>query len=225
MDYVAALFRIGVAVLALAATKEVWLDLEPHELTRFTNQANLMLAAVMIWAALASLGLFRQPPAWFKVGVLMLLSVTGLVVLVILGPESPDAPVRFLGMTQGTIEHQITPVLALIDFLVLDQHRRLRWSAPAIWLGYMIAYVAFALLRAELILQPHYEYSFINLVDLGWGGLLRNVALLSVGFAVLGLVYVAVDRALPTHPLLGSGGTEHPRGAARPGMHRPLLAH
>jgi hypothetical protein len=206
MDRVVALFRLSIAVLALAATKEVWLDLQPHELTRFTNQANLMLAVVMIWAALASLGLFRQPPAWFKVGVLMLLSVTGLVVFFILGPESPDAPIRFLGMTQGTIEHQITPVLALIDFLVLDQHRRLRWSAPAIWLSYMIAYVAFALVRAALIAEPHYEYGFINLTDLGWGGLLRNVVMLSAGFAVLGLLYVAIDRALPAHPLLGSGG-------------------
>ncbi|MBC7306795.1 MAG: Pr6Pr family membrane protein [Dietzia sp.] len=225
MDYVAALFRIGVAVLALAATKEVWLDLQPHEITRFTNQANLMLAVVMIWAALASLGLFRQPPAWFKVGVLMLLSVTGLVVFFILGPESPDAPVRFLGLTQGTIEHQITPVLALVDFLVLDQHRRLRWSAPVIWLGYMLAYVAFALIRAELIAVPHYEYSFINLVDLGWGGLARNVVGLSVGFAVLGLVYVAIDRALPAHPLLGSGGQERPHHIPRPHLHRPVAAH
>jgi len=222
MDRVVALFRLCIAALALAATKEVWLDLQPHELTRFTNQANLMLAVVMIWAALASLGLFRQPPAWFKVGVLMLLSVTGLVVFFILGPESPDAPIRFLGMTQGTIEHQITPVLALIDFLVLDQHRRLRWSAPAIWLSYMIAYVAFALVRAALIAEPHYEYGFINLTDLGWGGLLRNVALLSVGFGVLGLVYVAIDRALPAHPLLGSGG-EGSRHEAPPSRRETTL--
>lgn len=224
MDLFAAVFRLSIAVLALAATKEVWLDLQPHELTRFTNQANLMLAVVMIWAALASLGLFRQPPAWFKVGVLMLLSVTGLVVFFILGPESPDAPIRFLGMTQGTIEHQLTPVLALIDFLVLDAHRRLRWSAPAIWLSYMIAYVVFALVRAALIAEPHYEYGFINLADLGWGGLIRNVVLLSIGFGVLGLVYVAVDRVLPAHPLLGTAGDGRRRDAAPAREERTLVS-
>ena len=51
MNVVGALFRLAVATFALVGTKEIWLQGSGDDLVYFTNQAGLMLAVAMIWAA------------------------------------------------------------------------------------------------------------------------------------------------------------------------------
>lgn len=206
MDAVVVAFRLVVALLAFVATKEIWLEGDLHGLVFFTNQSNLALALVLVWGAVASLGRLPQPPAWLKGGVVLFLGITGLISHFVLAPEDPDAPVLFLGLTSGQIEHQITPVAAFVDFVLLDPHRRTRWRTPLLWVGYLVAYVCFTTVRAELLPEPHYPYGFIDLGELGWAGLAQNVAMYGVGFSLLGLLIVAVDRALPARPLIGSAG-------------------
>ncbi len=216
MNVVVAVFRIAVAVLALVATHEIWLEGDLDSLVYFTNQSGLMLAVVMTWGALASLrqgGVLprawrvTQPPAWLKGAVTLFLAITGLIAHFVLDPPDPTLAPMFLGLTSAQIEHQITPICAVIDFVLCDGHKRLRWRNAVWWLSYLYAYAVFALVRGELLATPDYPYSFIDLAELGWGGLLLNVAIYSVGFLVLGLVLVAVDRVLPRTALLGTAGT------------------
>ena len=95
--------------------------------------------------------------------------------------------------------------------VVLDAHRRLRWRIPALWLTYLIAYATFATIRGEILATPDYPYPFVDLADLGWGGLLMNVAMYAVGFYVLGCVLVGLDGRMPARALLGSaGGQDEP---------------
>ena len=221
MDLLVALFRLVVAYLALMGTREIWLEGDLHGLVFFTNQANLMLVVVLVWGALASLGsaglrpLTRvsQPPAWLKGAVVLFLGITALVSHFVLAPEDPDAPVLVLGLTAGQIEHQITPVAALADFLLLDAHRRLRWRNAVLWLLYLVAYATFTTIRGEVLATPHYPYGFLDLAELGWGGLLMNLAMYGVGFYVLGAVIVAIDRVLPRKAVVGSAG--HTRARTR----------
>lgn len=206
MDYVIALFRLGVATLALLATKEIWLEGDLHGLVFFTNQSGLMLVVVMVWGALAQVTRLKQPSAWFKGAVVLFLAITALVSWFVLAPEDPDAPILALGMTSGTIEHELNPLLAVVDFVLFDAHRRLRWRHAALWLTYLVAYATFTTIRAEVLATPHYPYGFVDLGELGWGGFLLNIAMYGVGFYVLGLVVVAIDRALRPKPLLGTAG-------------------
>jgi len=212
VDYVIALFRLFVATLALLGTKEIWLEGDLHGLVFFTNQTGFMLAAVMVWGAVAQVTRLRQPPAWFKGAVVVFLVITALVSLFVLAPQASDAPVLALGMTSGTIEHELNPFLAVVDFVLFDAHRRLRWRHAALWLLYLVAYASFTTIRAELIATPDYPYGFVDLGALGWGGFLLNIAMYGVGFYVLGLAVVAIDRLLPARALLGSAG----RTAASP---------
>lgn len=217
MDVVIALFRLFVAWLAIMGLEVLWRDGELDTLVYFTNQSGLLLAIVMVWGAVAQVSRLPQPPAWLKGAVVLFLGITALVSMFVLEPESPDAPVLVLGLTSGTIEHELNPVLAVVDFLLFDAHRRLRWRTAALWVLYLIGYAAFALVRAELIAEPHYPYGFIDLGELGWGGFLMNVAMYGVGFYVLGLVVVGVDRLLPAHAVLGSAGSERDgEGSAAP---------
>lgn len=207
MDVVIALFRLFVAWLAVMGTKDLWTRGDLDTLVYFTNQSGLLLAVVMVWGAVAQVTRVRQPPAWLKGAVVLFLAITALVSAFVLEPEAPAAPVLVLGLTSGTIEHELNPALAALDFLLLDAHRRLRWRTAALWVLYLVAYAAFALVRAAVLPEPHYPYGFIDLAELGWGGFLTNVATYGVGFYALGLVVVALDRALPRRALIGSAGS------------------
>lgn len=211
MDYVIAAFRLFVAFLALMGTKEIWLEGDLHGLVFFTNQTALMLVVVMVWGALAQVTQVPRPPAWFKGAVVVFLVITALVSFFVLEPESPDAPVLVLGMTSGTIEHELNPLLAVLDLVLFDAHRRLRWWHAGAWLGYLVAYATFTTIRAEILPEPHYPYGFVDLGALGWGGFATNIAMYGAGFYVLGLLVVGLDRVLPARALLGSGGSQgHP---------------
>lgn len=210
VNVLVALVRFAVAALALIGTHEIWLEGDLDGLVYFTNQAGLMLAVVMVWAGVASLTGRPQPPAWFKGGVTLFLAITGLISYFVLAPEAADAPAVAFGLTSGTIEHEITPVAAFLDFVLLDAHRRLRPRYAAYWLGYLLAYCAFATVRG-VVWGLGYPYGFVDLDELGWGGLALNVAIYGVGFSVLGLVLVGIDRALPARALVGRPAPDRPR--------------
>lgn len=203
VNVLVALVRFTIATLALIGTHEIWLHGDLDGLAYFTNQAGLMLAVVMVWAGVASVLGRRQPPAWFKGGVTLFLAITGLISYFVLAPEAADAPAVAFGLTSGTIEHEITPIAAFLDFVLLDAHRRMTWRYAGYWFGYLLAYCTFAVVRG-LVWDLGYPYGFIDLDELGWGGLGVNVAMYGVGFLVLGLGLVGLDRVLPARALIGS---------------------
>ncbi|MBO3101000.1 Pr6Pr family membrane protein [Cellulomonas fengjieae] len=206
MDVVVALFRFAVAALALIGTQEIWLRGQLDGLLYFTNQSGLLLAVVMVWGGIASLRHRAQPPGWLKGGVTLFLLITGLVATFVLAPEGADAPSVAFGLTSGQIEHQIDPVAAFLDFLLVDAHRRLRLRHSLYWLGYLLAYVALVTVRGLGWPDLAYPYGFVDLGELGWGGLGLNVLLYGAGFWVLGLVIIGIDRLLPARALVGSAG-------------------
>ncbi len=203
MDVVVALFRFFVVYLALMGTRDIWLHGELDGLLYFTNQSGFLLAVVMTWAGISSLRRAPQPPGWLKGGVTLFLAITGLVAAFVLEPEAADAPTLTLGLTAGQVEHQLNPVLAVLDFLLLDPHRRMRWRYAWWWLTYLVAYVVVTTVRGT-VWDLGYPYGFIDLGELGWGGLLLNVLVYGVGFAALGLVIILLDRRLPKRALVGS---------------------
>jgi len=203
VNVVVAVFRFAVAALALAGTKEIWLQGEVDGLLYFTNQSGVLLTVVMVWGGIASLLRKPQPPAWLKGGVTLFLAITGLVAYFVLAPEAADAPVRAVGLTAGQIEHQLNPVLAVLDFLLLDPHRRTRWRYAWWWLTYLLAYVTFTTIRGT-VWDLGYPYGFIDLDEHGWGGLAVNVLIYGTGFFLLGLLIVLVDRRMPARALVGT---------------------
>jgi len=225
LDAVVAVFRLCVAVLALIATHEIWLEGDMDALVYFTNQSGLMLAVLMTWGAWAAAGRAGlvparwrapEPVAWFAGAVTLYLAITGLIAHFVLDPPDPNLAATFLGLTSAQIEHQITPVAAVVDFVLFAPHRRLRLRHALLWLTYLYAYAVFALIRAELLAEPDYPYGFIDLGELGWGGLAANIAMYSVIFAVLGCVLVGIDRLLRRRALIGSAQTEPADDGARP---------
>lgn len=205
-DVPAVLFRLVAATFALIGTRAVWQDGALDGLVYFTNISNLAFAVVVLWAAVASLRGRGQPPAVLKGGVTLFLVITGLVSWLVLAPERAGAPVVAFGLTGGQIEHEVVPLLAVVDFVLLDAHRRLRWRAVVWWIAALLAYLAFATVRGLVRPELGYPYGFIDLGALGWGGLAVNVLLYGAGFALLGVLLVLADRRLPGRALVGTAG-------------------
>jgi hypothetical protein len=90
--------------------------------------------------------------------------------------------------------HDVMPLAYVIYWLALVPKGRLRWRHVWPWLAFPGVYTVASLVRGALI--HVYPYPFIDVVALGYRRVLGNMVLLFSAFLVLGLVYVAIDRAM-----------------------------
>jgi hypothetical protein len=93
-----------------------------------------------------------------------------------------------------TALHDVTPVLYLLYWFLFVPKGTLRWNMPFYWLAYPVLYVVYCILRGSL--TGLYPYHFVDVTILGYPRALLNTALLLLGFWILGLVLVAIDRLL-----------------------------
>jgi len=201
---------VGVYRLALAAITFValfWspsggLSLDIEDYVYFTNQSNLLLAVVMTWGGVTVLARRHEPPPWLWGAVTLFLLITGLVSYLILDPAPPGEEVIALGLTHDQLVHRLTPIATFVHFLLMVPHRRLHVRTAALWLAYPVAYCAFATLRGVASPGSDYPYGFVDVSELGYGGLLKNVVIYAIGFFLLGLALVGIDKLLPANALL-----------------------
>ena len=206
---------VGVYRLALAAITFVALFWSPsgglsfhiEDYVYFTDQSNLLLAVVMLWGGVAVLARRTEPQPWLWGAVTLFILITGLVSYLILDPAPPGEEVIALGLTHDQLVHRLTPIAAFVHFVLMVPHRRLRISHAAWWLVYPVAYCAFATVRGLVSPDSAYPYPFVDVTDIGYGGLLLNVVVYGLGFFVLGLILVGIDRVLPARAILG--GSSH----------------
>lgn len=206
MRFVAGIWRLAIVALCVMGTSEAWT--QPNRWVYFTFQTGALVGFVMLWAAAASLVHGVQPPAWLKGAATTYAIVVALVAFTMLPPDDPRYVPQIMGIMTNTMLHRIVPAMVVLDFLLFDEHRRLKASYPLLWLIYPPLYLTFVLVRAWW--WPHagpgvggspYPYDFLNLPAVGWAQF--GIACLKVltAFLASGAVVCLVDRALPEHPL------------------------
>ena len=92
------------------------------------------------------------------------------------------------------ITHTIVPILTFAWWVVHTDKREIKWQDSFVSLLWPGAYCVYALIRAEY--SNFYPYSFINLSELGWGGLAQSVFNLSLAFLVLALLTIGYARVV-----------------------------
>ncbi|WP_433532314.1 Pr6Pr family membrane protein [Micromonospora sp. CA-263727] len=142
------------------------------------------------------MSLRRRPAA---AAVTLYITITAVVYhLVLANPASPFAmpePDRALGEALGNqFLHTVVPLLALADWVLLDRRGRLRPRYALWWLAFPLGYLGFALVRGLVV--RHYPYPFLEVGEIGYGGVGIVSAILALSFWLLGLAFVGVDRAL-----------------------------
>ncbi|SED87792.1 hypothetical protein SAMN05216489_04762 [Streptomyces sp. 3213] len=202
----AAVYRLLVALVAAAAvTADLFLGSPIRVLTYFTIQSNILLALVMITTARRAWTARRPLSPLVTGAALLYITITGLVYhLILVHASSPFA------MTGGALTgwqavtnqvlHTVTPIAAVLDWLLLTAPGRLHLRMASTWLLYPATYLAVYLARGELILPGtpgRYLYTFLDVEHHGYKSVLGNALLLGLAFYALSVLLVALDHARP----------------------------
>lgn len=89
--------------------------------------------------------------------------------------------------------HDVMPVVYVIYWWFCVPKGTLRWSNVWPWLIYPLVYFIYALIRGRWV--GSYPYPFIEVDRLGYPQTFGNALMVLLGFMVVSLVIVAVDRA------------------------------
>jgi uncharacterized membrane protein len=169
----------------------------------FTIQSNLAYGAFAAWAAHRAWRGDVLTAATVKGAVTLYVVITGLVYHLVLTNNASGFAVatvqRQLPESTGSqLLHTVVPMLAVLDWLLFDVRGRYRWRYALWWLAFPLGYLAFALVRGLLV--HRYPYPFLDVTDLGYGGVAVSAVVFAIAFWLLGLIFVLVDRVLSARP-------------------------
>ncbi|MDQ0473110.1 Pr6Pr family membrane protein [Labrys wisconsinensis] len=99
-----------------------------------------------------------------------------------------------LALVADSVVHRAVPVLYALYWLLFARKGALRWADPLAWLIYPLLYIVHTLVRGAL--TGRYPYPFADAARLGYPTALANGAAILAFFLGLGLVLVALDRAM-----------------------------
>jgi hypothetical protein len=93
--------------------------------------------------------------------------------------------------------HYVTPVLVLLDWLLLPPRTASRWRDIPLWLSFPLGYAALVLARAAAFttFPIRYPYPFLDPTTRGYGYVFGQVVVLTIEFTVLAAAVVGLDRA------------------------------
>ncbi|MEE1868266.1 Pr6Pr family membrane protein [Pseudomonas auratipiscis] len=157
----------------------------------FTVLSNTLVAVVLSHAAFGKPGRARD----FFLAPAVSSGVTASIVLVGL---AYSLLLRHLWHPQGwqwladELLHDVMPVVFVIYWWCCVEKGSLRLKHLGAWLLYPVGYFAYALLRGQSI--GAYPYPFFDVVKLGYGQVLLNALAILVGFIVIGLLVIGLDR-------------------------------
>jgi len=95
-------------------------------------------------------------------------------------------------LVSNALEHDVVPILAVINWLILAEKGTLRARDPWIIAIFPVAYLIYALIRAHI--EGFYPYPFIDIPKIGWPAAIGYILAISGAFLVCGYLMVAVDR-------------------------------
>ncbi|MEB3963575.1 Pr6Pr family membrane protein [Streptomyces kunmingensis] len=206
----AAAFR---TLIALAAATGIIIDLAISDsalrvLSYFTIQSNVLLAIVLALSAVRAVTARRPLPPLITGGALLFICITGLVYHFVLANDAsgfsmtddPDHAVTGARRLSNQLLHTVTPIGAVLDWLLLTRPGTLRLRHAGIWLAYPLAYLGFALVRGAIMTPgtpARYPYPFLDVDAHGYAGVLGNAVIFGLAFYALALLLVTADRFRP----------------------------
>ncbi|MFE1749042.1 Pr6Pr family membrane protein [Streptomyces anandii] len=200
----AALYRVLVAAMsATAVTADMLIGPAARVACDFTVQANILLILVLTLSARRAWSALRPLPSGLTGAAVFYVTIAGLVHhLLPAGASITGAPGThpLWQSTAAHVLHTAAPIAALLDWLLLTAPDRLQLRMAAPWLLYPLAYLAFSLIRGELLppgTPDRYLYPFLDAAQHGYKHILGNALLLGLSFYALALLLVALDHARP----------------------------
>ena len=192
----ARLFSLAVCVLALVISLP---GKGAAFYTYFTIQTNIFVTALFAVLTVQTARGAKVPEP-LQLAVTLFITITFVIYWTLLDSSGFSMTGMNKAKLSNLLLHGAVPILAILDWIIFMPHGQVGWQWAAIWLIYPALYCAGALVLGGLKLvsygAAHYPYFFIDAQRLTRGALIRNIALLSVGFYLLGLLYTALDKGL-----------------------------
>ncbi|MGN8346746.1 Pr6Pr family membrane protein [Pseudomonas sp. SMV71] len=157
----------------------------------FTVLTNILVAVVLTYAATTGDSALRR--FFLRIstqgGVAAAIVLVGLAYNLLLRDVWDPQGLQWLA---DELLHDVMPIVFVVYWWFCVP-KGLRWSNVWPWLLYPLAYFIYALVRGYLV--DSYPYPFIDVNGLGYSQVLVNALMVLVGFVVVSLVVIAVDRA------------------------------
>ena len=148
----------------------------------FTIQSNILGVAALF--ALVLVPRARRTPLFDGVrsAAVLYMAITGVVFALLLAglQEELQTSENWVNF----VVHKLMPVVLFADWLVDPPRHRLPWWTVAAWLAYPLAWLGYTLVRGEA--EDWYPYPFVDVSELGYGGVLARSLGLAAGFALAG---------------------------------------
>lgn len=166
----------------------------------FTIQSNVLAAIVL---AIAAVWALRQKeaatpePRWLATALACVstyMIVTGIVYNLLL--RNVNLPQGVTLPWSNEVLHVVVPLFLLADVLFAPRRRALPWSTVLIAAIYPIAWVAYTLIRSELIIAPAtgepwwFPYPFLNWHVIGFGAV--SLYIIGIAIAIIGVAALVV---------------------------------
>ena len=175
----------------------------------FTNISNFLCFGVMLACLIETAkkkedGYVTVAPMMKFIGVLGILLTFLVFNIMLAGAEGRDPQLNW--RIGSLCFHVVLPILYVADWFLFRERRKCKWYYPLASICFPLAYAVFLLIQAVIlkfdssILIPTtttpliYPYFFVNLDNLGVGGVLMWVGILAAGFAALGYLFIGLDR-------------------------------
>ena len=159
----------------------------------FTVFTNTLVAVVLTYAlsvqASRARDFFLQP--WVSSGIAVSIAVVGLGYSVLLRHLWHPQGWQFLA---DELLHDVMPILFLLYWSLCVPKGTLRLKHLGFWVIYPLVYFAYALLRGQSL--GLYQYPFIDVARLGYPQVFINAGGILMGFVLVSLVVVGLDRWL-----------------------------
>lgn len=166
----------------------------------FTVQSNLMVCVFLVVGVARGIGGgLREEAARSAAGtsgyhavhgaVLLYIAITGLVYNLLLAGGVDDS--GFSGVILE-INHTITPLLFLIDWLLNQERRAYRARLIGLWLLYPIAYAAFGSIEGAR--TGEFRYFFLDFASKSTGRYVLELSLVTALFVVVAFAIVGANR-------------------------------
>ncbi len=147
-------------------------------LSYFTMLTNLFGATVLLWCAVPVGSLRRDR---FRGAAVVYLVVTGVVFATLMGGGQG---LEHVNPWSNAVLHQIMPVALLLDWLINPPAERIPARRALWWLAFPVLYVAWTLVRGQLV--DWYPYLFLDPRGPdGFAPVVQNIAGMTVAVTVL----------------------------------------
>lgn len=166
----------------------------------FTIQSNLMVC-LFLGLELLDRDIITRPA--LQGAVLMYITITGLVYNILLAPGWEPSGMNLL---ISTINHSITPLLFVLDWILSQSYGSYRIRHLFYWLIYPFLYAVAASIEGAL--TGRFRYFFMDFVNQGRGEYLLMMLMVTMVFLFLGVVIIKFNNLNLNRREHGNGTSE-----------------